>query len=100
MRVGLKLLGAAIERAPAVRSAMKNSENPARYFRRDLQQRQLSAGTRRTLNGEFITVVAVQIDQRAYKSHGFIGIQTGPRQFELPPNNPPCRLLREDTSTP
>ena len=39
VRVGLKLLGAAIERTPAVWSAMKNSENPASYFRRDLQQR-------------------------------------------------------------
>jgi hypothetical protein len=37
--VGLELLGAAIERTPAVRSAMKNSINPASYFRRDLQQR-------------------------------------------------------------
>jgi hypothetical protein len=39
VRVGLKLLGAAIERTPAVRVAMKNSKNPAGYFRRDLQQR-------------------------------------------------------------
>jgi hypothetical protein len=37
--VSLKLLGAAIERTPAVRSALKNSKNPASYFRRDLQQR-------------------------------------------------------------
>jgi hypothetical protein len=39
VQVGLKLLGAAIERPPAVRSALKNSKNPASYFRHDLQQR-------------------------------------------------------------
>jgi hypothetical protein len=39
VRVGLKLLGAAIERSPAVRSAMKNSKNPVGYFRRHLQER-------------------------------------------------------------
>ena len=39
VRVGLKLLGAAIQRALAVRSTMKNSEDPTGYLRRDLQQR-------------------------------------------------------------
>jgi len=39
VRVGLKLLGATIERTPAIRAAMKNSKNPVGYFRRDLLQR-------------------------------------------------------------
>ena len=88
VRVGLKPPGAAIERTPAVRSALENSEIPASYFLRDLQQRQPTAGTGGTFNLKSITVVAVKIEKRAYQISRFIGIQTGPRQFELPPKLP------------
>ena len=87
MRIFLELLRSTVNRTSSVFILQEDAGQPARKLLGYFEERQVLPGTGGALDFELVAVKLIQL-MRPRMRRPFTGIQTGPRQLELPPNIP------------